>query len=149
MDDLLWTKKITSCHFHWKGLQTNRLPRKVCTRKHSWSQSFLNQRHCLAQWTLASLARPHVDSCCSCCQEWHSPETHQFCSMAAKMCHSQNRNHVDLQSGSLNAETHFHVKSHLQVLTTKSAKRQTGCSLKPGVNWYTKPATCFDALWIL
>lgn len=132
LDGLFIIHNITSCRFHWKGLQTSRPPQKACKRKRSWSQSFLNQRHCLSQWTSPSLARPDVYSGSSCWQ-WHSPEKHQFCWMAVKMCHSQNRNRADLRSGSINAETLFCVKARFQVLTTKSANRQTGCSLKPSV----------------
>lgn len=131
---IYYEQNITSCCFHWKGLQTSLPLCTLCIRKRSWSQSFLNLRHCLCQWTSASLERPGVDNGSSCCQ-WHSPEKHQFCSMAVKTCHSQNRNRADLRYGSRNAETLFRVRARFQVLMTKSAKRQRGCSLKPSVCW--------------
>lgn len=142
---VIWNKNITFWLFHWKALRRSCPLHKICTKKHSWSRSFLNQRHCLFQWTLVSLVKLNVSIRSACCL-WHWPEKHQYYMMVAKMCHSQNRSNVDLHPGLIKAENPFRVESCFQDVMAKSANRQTDSSLKPNLCWQRGPAICFETL---
>lgn len=137
---------LTFCCSRWKAWQQSRPPCKTCTGNGSWSQSFPSRRRC--RWSSASLVSPGVCSGSSCPRR-RSPGKWRSCWTAAKTCRFQSRSCADLHSGRLNGETPSCLL--LQVCfrdqTTKSAKRQTDSSFKPGLRRWSRPASCSEA-WL-